>query len=209
MDVIALDIEQINAIVFDLDNTLVSSNLDFNWLRDQIGCPSNIDLLTFIDKLDCSQSALKAKQIVLNHELDDANHSTPMQGCHELLKFIEQHHFSTAIITRNCLQAARQKVAHNKLNISRIISREHFPPKPAPDALLALANEWGLASYQVLYVGDYVYDLQAASNANMPSCLVTHGQVHPFSHHASICVSELDELLTLFTVNQNDESSTG
>ncbi|WP_341664651.1 HAD-IA family hydrolase [Vibrio sp.] len=202
MEVVALDISSIKAIVFDLDNTLVSSSLDFNWLRSQIGCPKEVDLLTFIEQLNCSQSATVANQIILDHELDDANHSTPMQGCHDLLSFIEKHRLHTAIITRNCLEASLRKVEHNKLNISRIISREHFPPKPAPDSLLSLADEWGLDSHQVLYVGDYVYDLQAASNASMPSCLVTHGHSNTFSHHASVTVTELDELLTLLVKSQ-------
>ncbi|MFY2507282.1 HAD family hydrolase [Vibrio pectenicida] len=201
MEVMDLDIGKIKAVVFDLDNTLVSSSLNFKWLRTQIGCPEDIDLLTFIDGLDCSQSAQQAKQLVLKHELDDANHSTPMQGCHDLLGYIEQNKLYTAIITRNCYQASQRKVEQHKLNISRIISREHFPPKPAPDSLLALADEWGLTSQQVLYVGDYVYDLQAASNANMPSCLVTHGQVSSFSRYASVSVAELDELLTLLKHN--------
>ncbi|MCG7489259.1 HAD-IA family hydrolase [Vibrio sp. Of14-4] len=202
MEVVALDIDQIKAIVFDLDNTLVSSNLDFNWLRAQIGCPKEVDLLTFIEQLNCSQSAAAANQIVLEHELDDANHSTPMQGCHDLLGFIEKHGLHTAIITRNCFEASLRKAEHNKLNISRIISREHFPPKPAPDSLLSLADEWGLDSHQILYVGDYVYDLQAASNANMPSCLVTHGNANTFSHQASVTVTELDELLMLLLDHQ-------
>ncbi|MBU2897414.1 HAD family hydrolase [Vibrio hepatarius] len=201
MEVMDLNIEKIKAIVFDLDNTLVSSSLNFKWLRSQIGCPESIDLLTFIDNIGCSQSAQKAKKLVLKHELDDANHSTPMQGCHDLLSYIEQNKLYTAIITRNCYEASQRKVAQHKLNISRIISREHFPPKPAPDSLLALADEWQLSSPQVLYVGDYVYDLQAASNANMPSCLITHGQASPFARFASVSVAELDDLLALLKNN--------
>ncbi|USD34456.1 MULTISPECIES: HAD family hydrolase [Vibrio] len=199
MDVIPLDIAKIKAIVFDLDNTLVSSNLDFQWLRAQVGCPRDVDLLTFIDKLDCSHSALRAKQLVLQHELDDAEQSTPMPGCLALLDFIAFNHLHTAIITRNCQQASQRKVDHNQLNISRIISREHFPPKPAPDSLLALAREWQLPPEQILYVGDYMYDLQAASNARMPSCLVTHGKPTTFNQHASLSVDHLNDLLDLFS----------
>ncbi|WP_333003607.1 HAD family hydrolase [Vibrio coralliilyticus] len=208
MNVVTLEISKIKAIVFDLDNTLVTSNLDFHWLRTQVGCPKEVDLLTFIDELDCSQSAIRAKQLVLQHELDDADHSSPMPGCHDLLDFITHHNLHTAIITRNCQQASQRKIEHNQLNISRVISREHFPPKPAPDALLALAKEWQLDPQQILYVGDYVYDLQAASNACMPSCLVTHGKPSTFTQHASLTVNHLSELLDLFSTFYQQKTET-
>lgn len=198
MPAVQLDTSSIKAIVFDLDNTLVSSSMDFKWLREQIGCPLDIDLLSFVDEMHCPKQTLHANNMILQHELEDAEHSTPMPGCIQLLDFIDSNHLRTAIITRNCEQAAKQKVAHNQLNISRIISREHFPPKPAPDSLLALANEWSLQSHQILYVGDYLYDLQAAYNANMPSCLVTHGANALFSEHASLVVDYLDEIIEVF-----------
>lgn len=195
MPAVQLDTSSIKAIVFDLDNTLVSSNMNFTWLREQIGCPTHIDLLSFVDDIRCPQETQQAHQMILQHEMDDAQHSSPMPGCLKLLEFINQNSLKTAIITRNCEQAAKQKVEHNQLNIERIISREHFPPKPAPDSLLALADEWALSAHQVLYVGDYLYDLQAAYNANMPSCLVTQGETAQFSQHASLVVDYLHEII--------------
>lgn len=195
MPAIQLDTTSIKAIVFDLDNTLVSSNMDFKWLREQIGCPLDSDLLSFVDTLKCPVETEQANAMILQHELDDAQHSTPMPGCMKLLDFINANQLQTAIITRNCEQAAKQKVAHNQLDISRIISREHYPPKPAPDSLIALAKEWSLRAHQILYVGDYLYDLQAAYNANMPSCLVTHGQRAQFADHASLVVEYLDDII--------------
>jgi HAD superfamily hydrolase (TIGR01509 family) len=198
MSAVQLDSSSIKAIVFDLDNTLVSSNMDFKRLREQIGCPLDLDLLSYIDELDCPIHTAKAHQMILQHELDDAQHSHPMPGCQALLNFIQKQSMHTAIITRNCEQAAKQKVAQNQLDISRIISREHFPPKPAPDSLLALATEWSLKAEQILYVGDYLYDLQAAYNAKMPSCLVTHGTKPRFSQHASLVVDYLDDIIEVF-----------
>lgn len=197
MPAVQLDTSDIKAIVFDLDNTLVSSNMNFQWLREQVGCPQEHDLLSYVDDIQCPQQSAKATELILQHEMDDAAHSAPMPGCLTLLSFIEKNDLHTAIITRNCEMAALRKVTHNRLNISRIITREHFPPKPAPDSLLALANEWALKPHQVLYVGDYLYDLQAAFNACMPSCLVTNGKDSLFHAHASVVVKQLDELVEL------------
>jgi len=48
MKPITLEINEIRAIIFDLDNTLVSCELNFSQLRQQLGCPQEIDLLCFV-----------------------------------------------------------------------------------------------------------------------------------------------------------------
>ena len=188
---------RLRAIVFDLDNTLVSSNMDFHWLRTQIGCPQHLDVLNYTSKIACPVTKATAQQKILNHELEDAQMSHLMPGCKMLLAYIENQSLHTAIITRNCLQAAQTKVTHHQLGISRIISREHYPPKPSPDALIALATEWQISPSELLYVGDHLYDLEAARNAQMPSCLVTHGNQRSCSHFASVIVPHLDDLTRL------------
>ncbi|EGU41965.1 hypothetical protein VII00023_00110 [Vibrio ichthyoenteri ATCC 700023] len=195
--VMPFDAKRIRAIVFDLDNTLVSSTMDFNWLRSKVGCPQHLDLLSYTNNIDCPQQRAVAQQHILDHEIEDAQLSYSMPGCEALLAYIEDQDLHTAIITRNCLQAAQLKVTHNQLGISRIISREHYPPKPSPVSLVALANEWQLNSAELLYVGDHLYDLEAAANAKMPSCLVTHGQNSPFTASASVVVEQLNDLLPL------------
>ncbi|KLN65169.1 HAD family hydrolase [Vibrio sp. VPAP30] len=194
MSYIPLNICHIKAIVFDLDNTLVSSDMDFRWLREQVGCPLDKDLLSFVDQIECEQTSQQANALILQHELDDANSSYPMPGCQSLISFIHSNQLLTAIITRNCAQAAAQKILHNELRIRRVITREHFPPKPAPDSLVSLTHEWNLERHQILYVGDHLYDLQAAFNADMPSCLITHGKPSEFDTYASLVVEQLDDL---------------
>ncbi len=51
---------------------------------------------------------------------------------------------------------------------------------------------------EVLYVGDFLYDLQAAYNAQMTSCLVHHGITEQFQNSASLSVRELSDLLAYF-----------
>lgn len=192
-----MDLDNIKAVVFDLDNTLVTSEMDFQVLRGVIGCPLSEDLLTYTDSLSDKQDRDRAHQIILDHEMSDALRSEPMSGCYELLEFLYKNDFYTAVVTRNCRQATTLKLNHNNIEFEQVITREDFPAKPEPDSLVALASQWNLPTDNVLYVGDYLYDLQAAANANMPSCLVTHGQSPTFANQASLVVNELDELLIL------------
>lgn len=193
----SLDLKTIKAVIFDLDNTLVTSNINFSQLRQQLGCPQDIDLLSYIETLNTNEKT-HANNIVFEHELSDAESSFPMIGCHELLMYLQANEIKTAIITRNCLAATHKKLIQNQISVERVITRECFPPKPNPSSLESLAKDWGLMSNEILYVGDYFYDLQAAYNAKMPSCLVHHGKALTFSDAASLALNELSDLLFQF-----------
>ncbi|OBU13883.1 hypothetical protein AYY19_07275 [Photobacterium aquimaris] len=184
----------INGVIFDLDNTLVSSALDFDWLRQQLGCSADTDLLQYIDEIPNISLREQLQQTVIDYELADARQSTIMPQCEQLLSYLNQKNIPTAVVTRNCAQAAMLKINHHKLQFKHIVSREDFVPKPAPDALVYIAEQWQLAPQNILYVGDYIYDLQAAYHANMPSCLVTNGEDLPFTQQASIVVQSLGGL---------------
>ncbi|AUI86236.1 phosphatase [Vibrio azureus] len=193
-----LQLDKIKAVVFDLDNTLVSSDINFNELRQQLGCPKTTDLLDFVDAIDHPAHRENAHSMIFDYEISDAQQSSPMMGCHELLAYLQQSKIKTAIVTRNCQIATRRKLENNHISVERVITRECFPPKPDPLSLQILAKEWRVLPHEVLYVGDYLYDLQAAYNAQMPSCLVHHGNVESFNDAASLALNELSDLLAYF-----------
>lgn len=79
-------------------------------------------------------------------------------------------------------------------NIPILLTREEHKAKPAPDALLHIASHWQIPPENLLYVGDYLYDLQAAQNAKTMSCLVTYGKTISYANLATIEVNNLTEL---------------
>lgn len=186
-------LEKIKAVVFDLDNTLVSSDLDFALIRQQLGCGKELGILEFIEQLPVAQQQ-QATDKVIAHELSDAYSATVLEGCHELLQNIAKSTLKTAILTRNCRAAAEIKIRNNYIDIPLVLTREDYPAKPAPDALLYLSEHWQIAPQHILYVGDYLYDVQIAKNAKANSCLVTFGRSLDFAHMANITVKDLREL---------------
>jgi phosphoglycolate phosphatase len=50
-----------------------------------------------------------------------------------------------------------------------------FPRKPAPDALLHIAESWGVAPQDVILVGDSLFDAKTAANAGCRLALVAWG----------------------------------
>ncbi len=50
-----------------------------------------------------------------------------------------------------------------------------FPRKPAPDALLHIARQWGVEPAELTLVGDSLYDARTAANAGAACALVAWG----------------------------------
>lgn len=180
----------LQGVLFDLDNTLVSCTMDFDRMRNAVGCPEGTDILEYVSGLD-RETQHKAHQVITDIEVEDAHHSVPFDGLSELFSTFQSHNIPTAIVTRNCHQAARIKLGRAKLTTDILLTREDFPAKPDPTALIHIANTWQKKPSQLLFVGDYKYDLLAAKNANMPSCLVHNDETSPFISLASYTSRDL------------------
>lgn len=180
-------------VIFDLDNTLVSSSLNFDKIRSHLGCPKDIDLLDFVDTLPQKQK-IDAHKLLVKYEMTDAHSATKLAGTDVLLTLLSELEIPCAIVTRNCNQAALLKIQQNSINIPTVLTREDHKAKPAPDALLNVAKKWNTPPENLLYVGDYLYDLQAAQNANTMSCLITYGKKMSYADLATIEVHNLTEL---------------
>jgi len=187
-------IKKIKAVIFDLDGTLVSSRLDFNWLRQQISCPENEDILTFTANLSDPKLQQRAHAIIEQHELDDAQAASWLPGAKRLVNHLHRHNYPLAIVTRNFSEAAQIKLRNNTMPITRVITREDAPAKPDPTALLMVAEEWHLTPEQIMYIGDYRYDIEAANRASMMSCLYAPDKQPDYASQADIVIQHFDEL---------------
>jgi HAD superfamily hydrolase (TIGR01549 family) len=161
----------VKAIIFDLDDTLVKTSLDFTQLKKEIGCKRDDDILSFIARIECINEQKKAQQIVLDHEVKDAHTSLWLPGAEAFMKEAKGLGLPLAIVTRNCKQATEIKIANNRIPIDFVLTREDAPAKPDPTALISIAKKWGIATTSIAYIGDYTYDIQAAHNGNMQAWL--------------------------------------
>lgn len=183
----------LSGVVFDLDNTLVSSSLNFCEIKAAIGCPAELDVLSFIDALQPEQKS-KAKQVVNDYEMADALDAEKLAGTDDVLSLLNQLNIPFAIITRNNKDAAELKVSNNNIEVPLLLTREHFKAKPAPDALNYVAQYWQISPENLLCVGDFLYDIQMANNANTQSCLVSYGKELDYANLATFVVHDLNDL---------------
>lgn len=180
-------------VIFDLDNTLVSSSLDFKHIRAEIGCTEHTDLLTYIEQLPETE-AKDAMDIVLNHEYRDAESAVLMPGVVECLSALAEQNIKMAVVTRNCQHAAQVKLDKTGLKFDIVLTRDNAPAKPDPTALLQVANSWQVAPSQCIYVGDFLYDIQAADNAQMDSCLYILDACPDYANTATHTIEHFSQL---------------
>ena len=172
--------QHIQAVVFDLDGTLVSSSLDFEAMRYDLGCPPTEDILAFLAQLPAEQKP-KAAEIVREHEMRDAESSFWLPAAKEFVEACNARSIPMAIVTRNSAIPTQVKLARNGIPIQPVFTREMTPPKPDPAAILTIAEQWRLPTSAVMMVGDYKYDLQAGRNANAATCLVNFAELPAYA----------------------------
>lgn len=185
--------QPLSGVVFDLDNTLVSSSLNFSEIKAAIGCPAELDVLSFIDTLHSDQKR-KAEQVVNDFEMADAVDAKKLAGTDDVLSLLKRLKIPFAIITRNNKDAATLKVNNNNIEVTLLLTRENFKAKPAPDALHYVAQQWQISPQNLLCVGDFLYDIQMANNANSQSCLVSYGKKVDYANLATFVVDDLNGL---------------
>ena len=188
------------AIIFDLDGTLVDSSLDFQAIRRDIDCPKGTDILVYLDSLKAAEKR-EAQIIIERHELEDARAARAMPGAKSLLKQLAMQDVRCGIVTRNSRQATSIKLEYTGLEVEQVLTREDARPKPHPEALIKLSELWNLRPNDCAYVGDYIYDLEAARNAKMVACLYAPDKTPTFAEQADLECRHWDNFLNDLTTH--------
>lgn len=157
-------------LVFDLDGTLVDSKLDFDQLRNDLGLSPQEPILEAVQEWPLEKQRW-AHQIIDNHELAGAQCSVIYPGVAELLQTLAKKQVPSAVFTRNSRRATEITLDKHNLRFSHVITRNDAPAKPDPTGLLQIAKHFQLVPRDILYVGDYLYDLKAGLAAQIPTAL--------------------------------------
>ena len=181
------------AIVFDLDNTLVESAVDFQEMRRRVvaelercGAPRHLvdtekTVLTNIREGRNYLSRLRDESYLLDLDmrlggiLTDCELSTlPMvkvvEGAHDALAMLESQGLALGVLTRGSrpyASAALRKVGLDEV-LQHMVCRDDHPleeAKPNPLAMQRIASKLGVHARECLYVGDHLIDLECARAA--------------------------------------------
>jgi len=126
-------------------------------------------------------------------------HPRPLEGAVALLRELDERHLPWAIATSSLQQQVKASIA--SLNLPRppmiVDGSQVEHAKPSPDLLVRAAAELRTSTQSIWYVGDSIWDMQAARSAGMAPIGVLTG----FANHddltaagASLVIRRLPDL---------------
>jgi HAD superfamily hydrolase (TIGR01509 family) len=184
-------------VVFDLDGTLVSQELDFAAIRAEIGLPIGQPLLEAIGQMT-GEAKLRATDILDRRERIAAASAQILPGVRGFVDWLARKNVRQAVLSRNSRRSVEQVLIRCGLKFDPIVAREDAPHKPDPSGILQICRTWGIEPHRTMMIGDYLFDLEAGRRAGTRTALITHGRQLPFAHLADVTFPsfcDLPELL--------------
>lgn len=176
---------RLRGVVFDMDGTLTTPNLDFSEMYRRAGVPASEDLLAAVAKMPNAKRTA-ANAVIEEMEAEGRRTLQLEPGAFELADWLCYHKIPCALVTRN----TSTSVAHfhkelwaplNLPLLSPAISRDdaQYPPKPDPAALHAIASELNLDPAEMLMVGDSLSnDVVFGKRGGCATALVDSGRLY-------------------------------
>ena len=160
------------AFLLDWDGVLADTRLDFAPLRQKYFGGRRVPLLEAVLAMAESDRAEVMAEIY-RIEMEGAASATAVDGAKSLIGWLAEAKKPWAVISRNCRDSILLAAEQCGIVLPSVtLSREDPCVKPDPGALKLAAERLGAALTGCVMVGDFVYDLQAARNAGIPSVLV-------------------------------------
>ena len=183
-----------DAVIFDMDGTLIASPLDFAAIRAEFGVAPGDGI---IEQLDARPPAERdrCRQRLAEIEMTAAAEATLIPGAVETVEAVRAAGLKTALLTRNARPVMETLLGRfGALRFDLCWSREDGPIKPEPDGVLRACRQLNVAPERTACVGDYHYDITAANAAGTTSILLAQGPRPEFADQADRVITALAEL---------------
>jgi len=166
--------DHLRGVIFDFDNTLFFSPLDFKKIREEIGVEGS-PILEYLQSAPPEERE-RGMAILERHERAAAEAAEPAPGALEILEFLEERGIPKAVLTRNSRSCVEIVFRRFPMCFDCVICRGEAPPKPSPEPVWKIARMWGVEPNKMLLVGDHRFDIESGRSAGAWTAFVTNGK---------------------------------
>ena len=184
--------QPIGGILFDMDGVVVQQRLDFLAIKQEIFGDTRGFILERMAELPAAERA-RAEAILQRHETAAAAEAQPMDGILSFLEWMNARGLKRGLVTRNSQKSVDVVLVRLGLRFHAVVTREDAPPKPAPEPVWLGCQRMGLMPAEVLFIGDFEFDMLAGRRAGVRTVLL-RGPVLKASQNADFSVDSLAEL---------------
>ncbi len=189
-------LNQVTAVVFDFDGTLVHQTIDFDRMRADVTTvihkygitdPQvlNLYILEMVNaaalrlashKDAAARLRAEAHAAIEAIEKDAAQHARPIPGARKTLQQLRHQGIRLGIVTRNSRPAMLTAFSDIERMCDVVLPREAVRNvKPHPEHLSTCLTRLGVAPEHTLMVGDHPLDVEAGQRQNMATVGVLTG----------------------------------
>lgn len=190
----------VGGVLFDMDGVVVRQRLDFPAIKREIFGDTQGYVLERMAELPPSERA-RAEAILERHEAAAAAEAEAMDGILPFLQWMGARGLRRGLVTRNSRKSVDLVLARLHLRFDAVVTREDAPPKPAPDPVWLACGRMALPPAEVLFIGDFEFDMLAGRRAGVRTVLL-RGPVLKASQHADVSVDSLGELRVLLETSR-------
>ena len=188
----------IEALIFDMDGTLVASAYDWPAIRRRLGVegPSIIDALNGLPEPERGRRWSELEAI----ESQASERAELHDGAFELLELVRSHGLATALVTNNTAANTEPLLARFGLRFDVILTRDSGLWKPSGAPLAEAARRLGVAPQRCLGVGDSHYDLLAARDAGLAAVCMLHDGAGRHDGEAELAFADIPSFIRYLTL---------
>lgn len=216
---------RIEAVVFDLDNTLVDSKVDFARMRSLIEgyilqkhpgigpidtrtTMELIEILTSRGGDEVGEDIISIHSIMDETEVESSTKATPLVDIVDMISSLREIGLKLGLLTRSCEDYSRRVLGESIGLFDSISCRvPGRPAKPDPSVLEEMARRMEVDLKNTLLVGDHVMDGQCAKSAGAHFLAVTTGSSSKEDLSSFSPIYILDDLKALPEILQRINSS--
>lgn len=177
-------LEDLEAIVFDMDGTLIDSKYDWTDIRNRLGAHGE-SIVDDINGYPPAERDAKWK-ILAGIEQEATRAAGVKEGAAELLAYLKRKGVKTALVTNNTDGNTNYLIEKFGLKFDAVLTRDSGLYKPSGAPIAEAVRRIGASPKRTLCVGDSRYDILAARDAGCARVCLLFDVQKRFSGDADI-----------------------